>query len=79
MHLHVLIIAFHTIDFVVLHSHECSLYLPTGSDLGPPPLPPASIEIWRALLAGGCAGIVSKTVTAPLEKVKIMAQVGFEL
>ncbi len=46
-----------------------------GSDLAPPPLPPASQAIWLALLAGGVAGVVSRTATAPLEKVKIMAQV----
>lgn len=46
-----------------------------GSDLAPPPLPPSSLEIWKALLAGGTAGIVSRTSTAPLEKVKLVAQV----
>ena len=46
-----------------------------GSDLAPPPVPPASLVIWRALLAGGIAGVVSRTFTAPLEKVKILAQV----
>ena len=39
-------------------------------------MPPASLVIWRALLAGGIAGVVSRTLTAPLEKIKIMAQVG---
>lgn len=47
----------------------------TGSDLAPPPIPPTSIVIWRALLAGGVAGVVSRTSTAPLEKTKILAQV----
>jgi len=46
-----------------------------GADLAPPPLPPASVPIWRALLAGGVAGVVSRTATAPLEKIKILAQV----
>ena len=48
-----------------------------GSDLVPPPLPPPSIIIWRALFAGGIAGIVSRTATAPIEKIKILAQVSF--
>ncbi len=48
-----------------------------GSDLAPPPLPPASQTIGLALLAGGVAGVVSRTATAPLEKIKIMAQVGY--
>lgn len=47
----------------------------TGSDLVPPPLPPPSVVIWRALFAGGTAGMVSRTITAPLEKIKILAQV----
>lgn len=38
-------------------------------------MPPASLVIWKALLAGGIAGVVSRTATAPLEKIKIMAQV----
>ena len=46
-----------------------------GADFAPPPLPPASLVIWKALLAGGIAGIVSRTATAPLEKLKMMAQV----
>lgn len=51
------------------------LFVNLGADLAPPPLPPASIPIWRALLAGGVAGVVSRTATAPLEKIKILAQV----
>ena len=50
-----------------------------GSDLVPPPLPPPSIMIWRALFAGGIAGIVSRTATAPIEKIKILAQVSFTI
>ena len=46
-----------------------------GTDLAPPPLPPASVPVWRALLAGGLAGVISRTATAPLEKIKILAQV----
>ena len=55
---------------------ECTyISSPLGSDLAPPPLPPASVPIWRALLAGGVAGVISRTATAPLEKIKILAQV----
>lgn len=46
-----------------------------GTDLAPAPLPPASVPIWRAFMAGGFAGVVSRTATAPLEKVKILQQV----
>ena len=46
-----------------------------GTDLAPAPLPPASVPIWRAFVAGGFGGVVSRTATAPLEKVKILQQV----
>ena len=48
-----------------------------GSDLVPPPIPPSSVIIWWALFAGGIAGIVSRTATAPIEKIKILAQVSY--
>ena len=51
------------------------MYIYSGSDLAPPPLPPASMVIWKALFAGGVAGVISRTFTAPLEKTKILAQV----
>ena len=46
----------------------------TGTDLGPA-LPPSNMPIWRFLVAGGIAGCASRTLTAPLEKIKIEAQV----
>ena len=46
-----------------------------GSDLAPHALPPPSLEIWKALVAGGVAGIVSRSFTAPFEKAKIISQV----
>ena len=46
-----------------------------GSDQVPASLPPAEVPLWRFMLAGGCGGVVSRTATAPLEKIKILAQV----
>ena len=79
------------VDFTEFCSYFCSMPSPSvrgviekwasglsvdvGSDLAPPPLPPASVPIWRALFAGGLAGVVSRTATAPFEKIKLLAQV----
>lgn len=52
-----------------------SLQYSTGSDIAPQHIPPASLTIWHAIFAGGMAGVVSRTATAPLEKIKILAQV----
>mmetsp|Transcript_8618 Transcript_8618/g.24972 ORF Transcript_8618/g.24972 Transcript_8618/m.24972 type:complete len:285 (+) Transcript_8618:832-1686(+) len=34
------------------------------------------MPVWIFLLAGGCAGVAARTATAPLEKIKIVAQTG---
>eukprot|EP00112_Aurelia_sp_Birch-Aquarium-sp1_P026114 Seg9058.2 transcript_id=Seg9058.2/GoldUCD/mRNA.D3Y31 product="Calcium-binding mitochondrial carrier protein SCaMC-1" protein_id=Seg9058.2/GoldUCD/D3Y31 len=46
-----------------------------GSDQVPASLPPPEVPLWRFMLAGGCGGVASRTATAPLEKIKILAQV----
>ncbi|XP_065839630.1 uncharacterized protein [Oscarella lobularis] len=45
-----------------------------GADFAPPPLPPASMPLWRFLLAGGMGGVASRTLTSPLERIKLLAQ-----
>ena len=59
----------------VLEKWASGLSVDIGTDLAPPPLPPASVPIWRAILAGGMGGVLSRTATAPLEKIKLLAQV----
>ena len=49
-----------------------------GSDQVPTSIPPAEVPLWRFMLAGGCGGVVSRTATAPLEKIKILAQVDWK-
>eukprot|EP00747_Dinoflagellata_sp_TGD_P047029 gnl/TRDRNA2_/TRDRNA2_144768_c0_seq2.p1 gnl/TRDRNA2_/TRDRNA2_144768_c0~~gnl/TRDRNA2_/TRDRNA2_144768_c0_seq2.p1 ORF type:complete len:459 (-),score=80.07 gnl/TRDRNA2_/TRDRNA2_144768_c0_seq2:68-1444(-) len=46
-----------------------------GSDLAPPG-PIAGLYLWQTVLAGGLAGVASKTATAPLERLQIAAQTG---
>ena len=46
-----------------------------GTDLAPP-IPPKDLPLYQFLLAGGFGGISSRTTTAPLERVKIQAQMG---
>jgi solute carrier family 25 phosphate transporter 23/24/25/41 len=46
-----------------------------GGELSPS-LPPSGLEVWQTVVAGGCGGVASRTLTAPLEKVKLAAQTG---
>ncbi len=45
-----------------------------ASDLAPP-IPPADVPTWLFLVAGGTGGCISRTATAPLERVKLAAQI----
>jgi hypothetical protein len=49
--------------------------LDIGSDLSPL-LPNPDLKIWQTVFAGGCAGVAGRTLTAPLERVKLAAQTG---
>lgn len=46
-----------------------------GSDVVPISIPPVEMPLFQFMMAGGIAGIASRTLTAPLEKLKIVAQV----
>jgi hypothetical protein len=41
-----------------------------------PSLPPSGLQVWQTVVAGGCGGVASRTLTAPLEKIKLAAQTG---
>lgn len=53
------------------------IHLDVGSDLAPP-VPPGGkdLPVWECLGVGGLAGVASRTLTAPLERVKLQAQTG---
>lgn len=61
----------------ILEQWSSGLSVDVGSDLAPPVVPPPSMKIGLTLLAGGMAGIISRSATAPLEKLKLLAQVSF--
>lgn len=46
-----------------------------GSDIVPTSMPPVEMPLVQFVAAGGLAGVASRTLTAPLEKIKIIAQV----
>ncbi|XP_032236106.1 mitochondrial adenine nucleotide transporter ADNT1 [Nematostella vectensis] len=45
-----------------------------GSDIAPTSIPPTEMPLVQFMSAGGVAGVASRTLTAPLEKMKIIAQ-----
>ena len=48
-----------------------------GSDVAPTvPLPGCGMFWWQTVVSGGIGGVLSRTLTAPLEKIKINAQTG---
>ena len=49
--------------------------LDTGTDLAPTAIPPSDMPLSRFMMAGGLAGVASRTATAPLETIKIISQV----
>lgn len=59
----------------IMEQWATGLSIDVGTDLAPPHIPPPSLKIWQTLFAGGVAGVVSRTATAPLEKIKLLAQV----
>jgi len=72
-------------DDKVLHKGELAIVLKrwqTFSDAGdvgsefsaPVPQKKSKIPLWQFFLAGGMGGVMSRTATAPLDKLKILAQ-----
>lgn len=55
-------------EYLLGHAH-----IDVGTDMAPP-LPSKQVSIAECLLVGGTAGVVSRTLTAPLERVKLQAQ-----
>ena len=51
--------------------------LDTGSDGVSVSLPPAEIPLFQFMAAGAVAGVASRSACAPLERIKILAQVDF--
>ena len=68
---------FAELDELSLESLTSHLYsalsVPLGNDFVPD-LPPAYVSYWKFLTAGASSGVVSKTLTAPLERVKLIQQ-----
>ena len=46
-----------------------------GTDLAVPTPPAADMPLWRFVTAGACGGLCSRTATAPLERLKLEAQI----
>jgi solute carrier family 25 (mitochondrial phosphate transporter), member 23/24/25/41 len=70
-------VPFATLATIAEHWTNSALTTDCGSDMTPtiPPLG-SKLKWWQTVLAGGCGGVLSRTFTAPLEKVKLNAQSG---
>ena len=53
----------------------CGIGIDVGVDQMPAPIPPVNMPIYRFMFAAAIAQVVSKTIVAPLEKIKILTQV----
>jgi hypothetical protein len=49
--------------------------LDIGSDISAPLPPPGGLSRWTFLFVGGAAGVFSRTLTAPFERLKLSAQI----
>ena len=47
-----------------------------GSDLGSATVPVPGLRTWQTVMAGGIGGVASKSVVAPLERVRLAQQTG---
>jgi len=47
-----------------------------GSDLGSATIPVPGLRTWQTVMAGGIGGVASKSVVAPLERVRLAQQTG---
>ena len=64
-----------SLEAIAAHWADALFVTDCGTDMAPT-IPSHGLKWWQTILAGGTAGILSRSLTAPLEKVKIVAQTG---
>jgi len=66
-----------SLESIAKHWAEVAFVTDIGTDFSPTiPQSGCGLKWWQTVLAGGTAGVISRTATAPLEKIKLSAQTG---